>query len=56
LGLAVGVGISILVNVVVIFVIFEVWNFDPRSIIVLAIAFGITVFKENDQFVTKLLK
>lgn len=52
---AFGTGIFILANVAV-FIAFGIWYIDSRAVGVLAVVFGIYMFKEFDKFVTKLTK
>jgi FtsH-binding integral membrane protein len=52
---AVGVGVSVLANVII-FVLWGEWTFEPWTIIGLAVAFGYVIFREYDVFITGLFK
>ena len=54
-SIAFSAGVFILSNVVV-FVAIGEWYIDSRAVGILAVVFGIHMFKEFDKFVTKLLK
>jgi len=53
--IAFGSAVFILSNAVI-FVILETWYVDSRSVGVLAIVFGVFVFKEFDKFVTGIIR